>query len=537
MDVELYEALVNLTDEAFVDLVARAQVDRAVLPAAPAALAVRADALARMAANDPQLGHRLRDVLGERVRAPDASLRRWLEHRLAQARTISVPGPDTELSFDATSLVVPLELNLRTRDDGHIGFAPEGLSRDVPLVKVDDFRGAFRVAEKRTPCVGVAVVGDPGSGKTTLLQQIYCKAYPTTNAELGLPPGLTPVLVNCRTINELGADSKTWTLLGLIEAQATLDGYAGTARGLQADERPLLLLLDGLDEVADEAQRVRLATWLKATVLPLRERGWRFVVTSRYATWNRETALSDALLTADALSFDKPALRAYPAWRSRFVAGWADPHTLGRTSRTCSRSCGSSSRKRCRRFSRPWHAWCGTPRSVSPRPHNVSSRANAPPVQGREPPWPTRRPRPARRGATRAPACGSSGIRRATSGWARRSGVARLGRRIRPTTRRDHAWTPMRRHRPPHRCPAWCGVVPGATLPGTCGPRSGAGATRGTGASSSGSGSSVAVSASTLALDARRHRHNCVNSGLGARARSKVAVPLQPAFRFRRPRT
>lgn len=304
-DVALYDALTQLSSEA--QWVMRAQVNSASMPATSAAPVIQADALARLAAGDPALDARLRELLGSRVAGDPPLLRRWLAWRLSLARRISVPGPDTDFTFEAGTLVIPLALGLRTRDEGHVGFAPS----NEALPKVEDFRGAFRVAETRAQCVGFAVVGDPGSGKTTLLQQIYCAAYPTTAADLGLPHGLTPVFVSCRTIDRLGPDPRAWSLPRLIAAQAEADGFANAAQPLEDLARPLLLLLDGLDEVGEEAQRVRLATWLQAQAPPLWDLGWRFVVSSRYATWNRQTALSDALLTTDALSFDPPAIRDY----------------------------------------------------------------------------------------------------------------------------------------------------------------------------------------------------------------------------------
>lgn len=153
------------------------------------------------------------------------------------------------------------------------------------------------LAEKRR----IAIVGGPGTGKTTTLRWLaIISALPgvegrETRSKFGLPPEpLVPVYVRFRQFSERfqqrglhGVEGRVGLVADFLAAQFE-GGLLGTAptrtEGLQMSQEILesersLLLFDGLDEVADEAIRVRL--FEAVADLIQRYKAPRVVVTSR----------------------------------------------------------------------------------------------------------------------------------------------------------------------------------------------------------------------------------------------------------------
>jgi formylglycine-generating enzyme required for sulfatase activity len=106
----------------------------------------------------------------------------------------------------------------------------------------------------------------------------------------------------------------------VILNEAETHGHRSAADVLRVSKRPYLVLLDGLDEVRDEATRVRVCRWLEGEIDHLPDA--RFAVTCRYAAWQRKTTLNNRFLQVDVLTLDDERVRLYVGrWFQSVVRG------------------------------------------------------------------------------------------------------------------------------------------------------------------------------------------------------------------------
>lgn len=134
------------------------------------------------------------------------------------------------------------------------------------------------------------LLGEPGSGKTTALHKLLHVCAREGAEALGLPEGTVPVPLWLRRFSKErdGRALAAWLQDELGERSGgKLPDDLGAA--LWAHGR-LLLLADGLDEVADEGLRARLCEYLGEQLVGTRV---RTVVSSRYAGYRRAIKLSE----------------------------------------------------------------------------------------------------------------------------------------------------------------------------------------------------------------------------------------------------
>ncbi len=155
----------------------------------------------------------------------------------------------------------------------------EGREISVP----DAFREARRLNRR-----GIVILGDPGSGKTTHLRRLLIWCLRGGLADLGLPADAIPVFLPLRDLEDLnhGLDAFIQHQLDGPHLD-TPDGFG--ARLLRRGN--LLLLFDGLDEVAEPEQRIKVSQWLNEAMQV--HQTCRFVVTSRFAGYTPEARLSE----------------------------------------------------------------------------------------------------------------------------------------------------------------------------------------------------------------------------------------------------
>jgi hypothetical protein len=212
----------------------------------------------------------------------------------AQHETLELAGFKTKLRVPVQleELYVPLHamVDLRGVGEAVFGDATEaekrlretGAAREIPL------SDAFREAEKRKRR-GLVILGDPGSGKTTHLRRLLLWCLRKGTASLGLDDDVLPVFLPLRNLRDVGIG-----LDAFIE-QEIESPHLRMPKGFGARLRKrgrLLLLFDGLDEVADEEQRAVVAQWIEqavdATCTP--------VVTCRFAGYGEKARLTPRFL-------------------------------------------------------------------------------------------------------------------------------------------------------------------------------------------------------------------------------------------------
>lgn len=243
------------------------------------------------------------------------AVRRYLE----AAR--SLYGKVQLLGFDASvrvplrldDLYVPLTAVIDRRGLGRNVLASEqhadamldglglGLREEAPVTLANAFP---RAAKRRQR--GIALLGDPGSGKTTHLKQVLLKVVADGPESIGLPAGTVPVFLPLRELSERGKG-----LAAIVQQQLqrrSLCADEGFGRALYEHGR-LLVLLDGLDEVADAKERAEVARWVEDALGGMPE-AW-FMVSCRYAGYTRDVALDDWFLELHLRPMDDAQMQAF----------------------------------------------------------------------------------------------------------------------------------------------------------------------------------------------------------------------------------
>ena len=144
---------------------------------------------------------------------------------------------------------------------------------------------AFIAAEQRHRR-GIVILGDPGSGKTTHLKRVLLWCLRGGLDTLGLPQEMIPVFLPLRDLADVTNDLDDFIQEQL--SQPHLGAPAGFGKRL-LERGNLLLLFDGLDEVADAAHRIKVSRWIE-TALRI-YRSCRFVITCRFAGYTEATRL------------------------------------------------------------------------------------------------------------------------------------------------------------------------------------------------------------------------------------------------------
>jgi len=139
----------------------------------------------------------------------------------------------------------------------------------------------------------LVILGPPGSGKTTLLRSMVLQLLTKrTHQETGLPGGTIPIFLHLRDLVDRISQNPRSSLADMVnhhleQINIQLEKGSGTPQERPPDDwiarqiknNRCLIVLDGLDEVADSLIRRQIVEWVQGL---FKEHGDnRFVVTSR----------------------------------------------------------------------------------------------------------------------------------------------------------------------------------------------------------------------------------------------------------------
>jgi len=209
-------------------------------------------------------------------------------------KEILVAGFKTPLraAIDLEELYVPLQamIDLRGSGDGHFADAEEAAMKlreqgsDIALIE------AFKQAKARKRG-HLVILGDPGSGKTTHLKRLVLQVLRRGAESIGLEPGTLPVFLPLRDLDDIQQGIAAFIEQSLDSPHLNMAAGFGK-RLLQRGH--LLLLFDGLDEVAEATHRAKVAHWIEQAV-----EAWptcRAVVTCRFAGYDEHSRLDARFL-------------------------------------------------------------------------------------------------------------------------------------------------------------------------------------------------------------------------------------------------
>jgi hypothetical protein len=207
--------------------------------------------------------------------------KRYLQHLIYQHRSFDVKGLSTQGVYTLELEQVFVELSLVSKPAHQTSADPV---RNVPEELLTgrhliwDYLKAEKMAQQH-----LAIIGAPGSGKTTLLKHITLALATGKRRHHGVDlPRKLPVLLFLRTVaEEVKADAQLTLVQAVRDSLAYSDGPAAPAGWLEAqlNRGHCLIMLDGLDEVADPKLRKTLADWVERQMVAHGKN--RFIVTSR----------------------------------------------------------------------------------------------------------------------------------------------------------------------------------------------------------------------------------------------------------------
>ncbi len=240
-----------------------------------------------------------------------ARLQPYMESALAEHRHLSTQGFVTNLRvpIELERVYVNLSAHIQHRE---VECTLEGREKmDACAIKENlsalAIKAAFNFACNQE-ITDLVILGDPGSGKTTLLKYILITVMKDRALDsLGLPGSLIPFFIPLRKYKSTDARS----FPGFIHRVCGLADFGIQPQELKSllNSGHCILLLDGLDEVADRDQRIAVCRWIDR----LRRRYARtwFVMTSRFAGYLGEGRLSGSCLELSIRDFGENEISTF----------------------------------------------------------------------------------------------------------------------------------------------------------------------------------------------------------------------------------
>jgi formylglycine-generating enzyme required for sulfatase activity len=222
----------------------------------------------------------------------------WARQKFEHVPMIGLGGGDLELTLD--EVYVPLAFAPRERDGWGLGTGKERVAHEAP--ESLDLREAFKLAGDRH----LFIRGEPGTGKTTALKKLLWSLLSADSSigfdgcALALPADTVPVFLRLRSLAGPPLDRDDFgevldeALMAMTRpAGHAVHGNAGSAvpQGLGRwlwQRGNVLLLLDGLDEIATREARRQACRRIETLARHCAGRGILMVVSSRFTGIERD---------------------------------------------------------------------------------------------------------------------------------------------------------------------------------------------------------------------------------------------------------
>ena len=227
--------------------------------------------------------------------------REWASERHAGIDLIGLGAGEVKLRLE--EVYVPLRISHRAP---YVELEERGAKRRGELAW-EHAAGSVELEEIFTAgggCSRAVIFGEPGAGKTTALKKLHLLCLGEGPESLSLPRGTLPLLVPLRWFRARALELPLPEMLdGYLSEVGELD--AGTASKLWRSGR-LLLLLDGLDEIAEDTERAVLTDYLESE---LDGAGVVAAVSCRYSGYGGAVRFSGEFLHLDIRPLDAAQVR------------------------------------------------------------------------------------------------------------------------------------------------------------------------------------------------------------------------------------
>ncbi|MCP4267793.1 MAG: SUMF1/EgtB/PvdO family nonheme iron enzyme [Candidatus Brocadiaceae bacterium] len=214
---------------------------------------------------------------------------RYMETAFEEHRFLQTKGFETGLRQPIE--IEQVYINMRGNIHGyeHDIEDKENMKASIDLDRLSslDIKGAFGIMEQRN-IKDMVILGDPGSGKTTLLKYMLIMLVEGNGKEkLGIRGSVVPFFAPLRDLK----DPDNEKFVDFIMNECNLDGFDIGSKAVTEllEKGRAIILLDGLDEVADRQQRVKTCGWIDRS--RRRFPGTKFVITSRFAGYMEDSRL------------------------------------------------------------------------------------------------------------------------------------------------------------------------------------------------------------------------------------------------------
>jgi formylglycine-generating enzyme required for sulfatase activity len=208
------------------------------------------------------------------------------------------------LSLTLEDLYVPLHAAYHPGRGADFGageqaLAQAGDAQHLPL------SAAFTLAAKDKRR-GLVLLGDPGSGKTTHLKRVLLKVVREGPESIGLPAGTVPVFLPLQALRSLDGGLPAFIHEQLRDPLLGLPGDFGQRL---CERGKLLLLFDGLDEVASAKERAKVARFIEDIHASAPDS--HVLVSCRYAGYTSEVALAHQFVELHLRPLDDEQMRTF----------------------------------------------------------------------------------------------------------------------------------------------------------------------------------------------------------------------------------